>query len=85
MVFFAGVAWCLSGWLAWRIGRKLDKKACDWQDELISFILGPIGLVFMIMEYLKQKKRKNDYRRPIEQLNHKKDIYDFWDWLFWHE
>ena len=37
MEFFAGVAWCLSGWLAWRISQKLDeKKRYDWQEEFVG-------------------------------------------------
>jgi len=83
-LFFA-IAWCLSGWLAWRIGQKLDGKKFNWGEKLCVLIFGPFILILAIMEYFKQKKRKNDHRRPIEQLNRKKDIYDFWDWFFGHE
>ena len=84
MEFFAGVAWCLSGWLAWKIAEKFDKpgtKITNWQMQLAAFIFGPILLVMAIMEYWKRKYRKA-HPSVILGTRHKRDIFDIWDWLF---
>lgn len=81
-LFVIIIAYCLCGWLAWRIGEKLDKKKYDWQDKACGLIFGPFLLIVAVIEYFKRKKRAK--YTPIERLN-KKDIYTLWDWLFWHE
>ena len=82
MKFLVGVVWCFSGWVAWRIGQKLDGKTYNWQDKVCGLIFGPAILVPLIIEYLKRKKRAK--YTPIERLN-KKDIFTLWDWLFYHD
>jgi len=86
MEFVLGLAWCLSGYLAWKIGEKLDQKNygpyCSsylWQDKICGLIFGPIMLIMLVMEYLKQRKRAK--YTPCEMVNPKKDIYDLWDWF----
>lgn len=75
-----GLAWCLSGYMAWKIGGKMDQKNYGWQDQVLGFILGPIGLILLSMEYFKRRKRAK--YAPHEMVNRKKDIYDLWDWFF---
>jgi hypothetical protein len=79
-ILFITIAWCLSGWLAYRIGQKLDdNKTYDWQLKLCCLIFGPYLFIMSIMEYLKRKKRAKYTAK--EMLNRRKDIYDLWDWL----
>jgi hypothetical protein len=78
--FVFAIPWCLSSWLALRIGQKLDGKIYDWQTKLCSLFFGPIMLTMFAMEYLKQRKRAKYIGK--EMHSRKKDIYDLWDWLF---
>lgn len=80
MEFFLGLAWCLSGYMAWKIGEKLDQKNYGWQDKVCGLIFGPILLILLAMEYFKQRKRAK--YTPDEMVNRKKDVYDLWDWFF---
>ena len=78
MGFFAGIAWCLSGWLACKVSQKIDQKPCDWQEQLAAFAFGPLIFVAMIMEYLKQKYR-NAHPSKIPGTRRKRDIFDVWE------
>ncbi len=79
--FIVAIVWYILGWLGCRIMDKLDSTQTEWKIKFIGIILtGPIAFIWSIMEYLKQKKRAK--YTPAELLGRKKDIYDFWDWLF---
>lgn len=81
--FVLAIPWCLSSWLALKVGQKLDGKIYDWQTKLCSLLFGPVLLIALVMEYLKQRKRAKYTEK--EMHSRKKDIYDLWDWLFpWH-
>ena len=74
------IPWCLSSWLALRIGQKLEGKIYDWQTKLCSLFVGPFLLIALAMEYFKRRKRAKYTEK--EMHSRKKDIYDLWDWLF---
>lgn len=78
--FIFAIPWCLSSWLALRIGQKLDDKIYDWQTKFCSLFYGPIMLTMLTVEYLKRRKRAKHTEK--EMYGRKNDIYDLWDWLF---
>jgi hypothetical protein len=78
--FVLAIPWCLSSWLALKVGQKLDGKIYDWQTKLCGLFFGPFLLIASAMEYFKRRKRAKYTVKEL--LGRKKDIYDFWDWLF---
>ncbi len=72
MEFYFGIGWCFSGWLALKISEMLDQKHSDWQEQVFSFIYGPIILIPIAFIYLR-KWREGSLPSILDSFEKSKD------------